>query len=284
MTALTVERVHGHRGSQTIPNLHRYPMAATKILAGAIVALTASGYLTHAVGTDPTLRVVGVARETVDNSAGNAGDKRCLVEKGVFKFVNSAGADALTIADVGNACYALDNQTLARTIGDGRRCIAGQVWNILNDGGVELLVGVDPTNDDAEDLLLPAASDLSSKQNTFVKLNTSLKVAAASAAGEDCIGVLLNAPVQDAIAIVRTRGRARVYASAAINPGTLLATTNAGQSKAAVASTTNTSDAGVAADPLVGSFALGRALETGANGALHTVIVERLGAIPSTAA
>jgi hypothetical protein len=63
-----------------------------------------------------------------------------------------------------------------------------------------------------------------------------------------------------------------------------LASTNAGKSKAAVASYTNTSDAGAAQDPLIGSYTIGIAMTDGATDTAHNAFINTIGAIPSTAA
>lgn len=90
--------------------------AAVKIFAGAIVMRNAAG---HATKGQTALNLVGVGRaETlVDNSAGAAGDLKVNVRTGVFVFANSAGADEVTAADIGKPCYAVDDQTVARTNG-----------------------------------------------------------------------------------------------------------------------------------------------------------------------
>ncbi|WP_303763497.1 hypothetical protein [Sphingobium yanoikuyae] len=108
-------------------------MAATKILAGTIVMLNATGFATG--GATATGQVAdGVAMNTVDNSGGAAGDQSVRVEKGVFPFENSASADAITIAEIGDDCYIVDNQTVAKTDGGGTRSKAGKIVDVDADG------------------------------------------------------------------------------------------------------------------------------------------------------
>ena len=129
MTALTAERdTHRRDGLQL-----SLPMSASKILEGAIVCLSAAGYATKgAVAT--TLRAAGVAEETVDNSAGNAGDVAISVKRGTFKFGNSAAADQITLASYGLPCYIVDDQTVAKTDATGTRSVAGVIRGVDTDG------------------------------------------------------------------------------------------------------------------------------------------------------
>lgn len=106
------------------------PVAASKtIYAGALVALDASGNLTPgAVAT--TLKKAGRAKETVDNTDGSAGDVVAEYELGCFHYKNSASTDEITRADIGNDCYIVDDETVAKTSGTNTRSIAGQIVDI----------------------------------------------------------------------------------------------------------------------------------------------------------
>lgn len=100
--------------------------AGVKIYAGALVALNATGFATPgAVST--TLKAVGRAQEQVDNSGGANGDVTVKVRRGLFRYANSAAADEIVAADIGNDCYIVDDQTVAKTSGTGTRSIAGKV-------------------------------------------------------------------------------------------------------------------------------------------------------------
>lgn len=106
--------------------------AAKKIYAGALVALDASGNATPgAVAT--TLKSAGRAPAQVDNSTGLAGDQKTTIEKGVFKYGNYA-TDAITRADIGNDCYIVDDEQVARTSGGATRSVAGKVFDVDTDG------------------------------------------------------------------------------------------------------------------------------------------------------
>lgn len=87
-----------------------YPVAAsTKIYKGALVSVTSAGYAIPARSGTATDIFVGVAHETVDNSAGANGAKTVRVMKrGTFVY-NGTG---FTQASVGAPFYAADDNTL----------------------------------------------------------------------------------------------------------------------------------------------------------------------------
>lgn len=138
MTALSADR----NAPRFEGELIKQAAAAVKIYAGALLMRNASGYLTKGQ-TALGLIGAGVAQEYVDNSGGSAGDKSVLMRKGSFLFVNSASTDAITIADIGKPCYAVDDQTVART--DGRtaglatRSPAGIVADVTTAGVIVLV-------------------------------------------------------------------------------------------------------------------------------------------------
>ncbi|MGP8432027.1 hypothetical protein ACT2FY_42810 [Paraburkholderia fungorum] len=102
-----------------------YPVAAaTTIYAGSIATLTATGYARG--GKQGGTRAVGVAQNNVDNSAGVDGAKTVNVKRGCFQFLNFV-TDLVTVADIGNDCYVVDDETVARTNGGATRVIAGKI-------------------------------------------------------------------------------------------------------------------------------------------------------------
>lgn len=116
-------------------NVASLPVAgSTKIYAGALVATTAAGYAKGATGA-ANLFCVGRAEEQVDNSAGADGDLLVKVRQGIFRWDNATSGDALTKADIGGICYALDDHTVARTDNSGARSRAGIVVAV-DDAGV----------------------------------------------------------------------------------------------------------------------------------------------------
>lgn len=107
--------------------------ASTLIFAGAMVMRNAAGFLLEgqtAVG----LVGAGRAEERKDNSAGANGALTVSFRTGTFHFANSAAADEITAADIGAACYAVDDQTVARTSGTNTRSKAGIVDDVDANG------------------------------------------------------------------------------------------------------------------------------------------------------
>lgn len=107
---------------------------AQKIFAGAIVMRNATGFLVKGA-TATGLVGVGRGEALIDNTAGAAGDAFAEYAPGVFRYENSAGADEITAADIGSVCYAVDDQTVARTHATNTRSPAGTVEDV-DDLGV----------------------------------------------------------------------------------------------------------------------------------------------------
>lgn len=86
-----------------------YKMSNIKLYKGALVGLNASGYLVSMAHGTANLKFVGVANETVDNSAGAAGARSLTVTKtGSFVYKPLA---AMTVANLGQEVYAnTDNE------------------------------------------------------------------------------------------------------------------------------------------------------------------------------
>lgn len=126
MTALTVPRATP--SLETGKNVWRtFPVAADAIIfPGAQVALNAAGYLVPA-SASTSLVVVGVAapkRQQMTpmlgyiNATGKAnGAMECEVQSCIALMANSASTDAITKAEVGDDCYAVDDATVAKTDG-----------------------------------------------------------------------------------------------------------------------------------------------------------------------
>ena len=109
--------------------------------------------------------------------------------------------------------------------------------------------------------ILVAAADLRTKQFYCVKVDSAAKIALCSAAGESVFGVLQNDPNTGEAAAVMTTGVTKAVAGAALAAGAYVTTDANGKLKAVVLGRTDTSDAGAAADALLGSNVLGQLLE-----------------------
>jgi hypothetical protein len=98
--------------------------ASTMCYAGTIAVMNASGYAAPA-STATGLIALGVFTRQVDNTSGADGDEVVEIERGFFRFANSAGADEITATDIGSRCYLVDDQTVALTDGTSTRSVAG---------------------------------------------------------------------------------------------------------------------------------------------------------------
>ncbi len=67
----------------------------------------------------------------IDNSAGNAGDRKALVRQGIYAMDNK-GADPVVLADVGSTCYVEDDHTVRHT--SSGSVAAGKVMGLTEDG------------------------------------------------------------------------------------------------------------------------------------------------------
>jgi len=114
--------------------------AATKIYGGSLVVLDAAGWAAPA--TEATgLIVRGVAQKQADNTAGANGAINAECERGVFRFANSAAGDLIARAEIGDDCYIVDDQTVAKTSATDTRTIAGKITD-LDAQGVWVRVGI----------------------------------------------------------------------------------------------------------------------------------------------
>lgn len=107
--------------------------AAVKIYAGGLVQLNAAG---DAVPASATIANVtrGIAQEQVDNTTGLAGDVHVTTRKGVYCLANSGGADEITRAEIGDDCYVVDDETVAKTDNTGARPVAGVIEDVDASG------------------------------------------------------------------------------------------------------------------------------------------------------
>lgn len=101
------------------------------IFAGAILMRNAAGDLIEgatAVGSFG----VGVAQERVASTT--AGLTPIRYRPGTHRFANSAAGDLITKADIGAACFIVDDQTVAKTNGTSTRSPAGIVDMVDSNG------------------------------------------------------------------------------------------------------------------------------------------------------
>ena len=127
MTALTKDRKTTQRLGEDFSD----PMAAAaKIFAGAIVCLNAAGDAVKG-SVSTTLKVRGIAQETVDNTNGAAGNENIPSRKGVFHLAQDG---TITRADIGGTAYIVDDQTVADNNGTNTRSACGTIVDVDVDG------------------------------------------------------------------------------------------------------------------------------------------------------
>ena len=106
MSAATAAREAKRKDGELIS----YKMNNVLIPKGALVNINAAGYATNASDASGET-FAGVAYETVDNTAGSAGDKEVRVlTTGTFVMVDGGGNGAAT--DIGVQFNIVDNQTV----------------------------------------------------------------------------------------------------------------------------------------------------------------------------
>ncbi len=109
------------------------PATNAKLYRGSMIfVVIGTGYATGAItalGTTANLRFMGFAEETVDNSAGSAGDLNIRVRRGLRNVKMKADA-SVSAADIGKLFYACLGQTASQdqTVG-----LAGNA-GVTNEG------------------------------------------------------------------------------------------------------------------------------------------------------
>lgn len=136
MTALVADRQTPRRDGNT----YNRPVAANvTCYAGAIACLDAAGNATPGA-VSATLVADGRFVERVTNGA-TAAAVSVIVEPGIFRFDNSASTDLITKAEIGDTCYIVDDQTVAKTNGTNTRSAAGKIVDV-DALGVWVKIGV----------------------------------------------------------------------------------------------------------------------------------------------
>ena len=129
MTALAADRNTPRRQGDT----RQGGLAASVVVfAGAIVMRNASGFLTKGA---TAVSLVGVGRAEERKTGGaSAGDETLKYRPGVFQYANSGSSDAITIAEIGDLCFVVDDQTVAKTDGSAARSPAGFIEDVDAQG------------------------------------------------------------------------------------------------------------------------------------------------------
>ena len=137
MTALSADRNTREAAGQ----IYSGPVAAAvKCYAGAMLVRDAAGNIKPGV-TATGLVAAGRCEKYVDNTTGAAADVDATYRPGIFRWANSAAADAITKAEIGDDCYIVDDQTVAKTDGTGTRSVVGKVVDV-DANGVWVATGI----------------------------------------------------------------------------------------------------------------------------------------------
>jgi len=120
--------------------LHIPVKAATKLYAGAVIEIDATGHAIAATAATGKY-YPGVNNErTIDNSTGADGDKTVQIKRGEWGMDNSAGGEELFVADIGDDCYLVDDHTVGKTDATGTLSVAGKIYDV-RDGQVFVTFG-----------------------------------------------------------------------------------------------------------------------------------------------
>lgn len=96
--------------------------AAQTIFIGSILMRNAAGQLIKGA---TALGSVGVGRAEKRGTSVAAGVTSQRYRSGVYRFANSTAGDLIVTADIGAACFIVDDQTVAKTNGTATRSPAG---------------------------------------------------------------------------------------------------------------------------------------------------------------
>lgn len=124
-------------GQRSAGQLKSIPMSAVKIWKGTLVAINTSGYAAKGADTASFL-FAGVAYETVDNSAGAAGDKKIRVEKTGEYLFNFSGTASQ--ADLGKAVYLVDDNTVALAATTTNDVLCGYIQEFVSASTVRIRI------------------------------------------------------------------------------------------------------------------------------------------------
>lgn len=138
MTAAT----SGRNTPRRLAKRYSKPVAGSAtIYAGTMVALLTASGLAVPAGTASSGRALFIA-DTDVTGGGTDGLNRVEGDAACGRFENSTSTDEITDADIGQPCYVVDDQTVAKTDGSGARQIAGAIVDVDATG---VWVDIGPT-------------------------------------------------------------------------------------------------------------------------------------------
>lgn len=105
--------------------------------AGSMVASRDGSDMIEEPSARTDLVVMGITPGGLSFTSATDRQRRLQVDTGVYgPFANSAGGDAITAADLGKICYAVDGNTVSKTDQTGTLSPAGYVHYVFANGGV----------------------------------------------------------------------------------------------------------------------------------------------------
>ena len=220
-----------------------YPVLAAAVCIQSGLAILADGYARPgragqgvndaAKATDAaTYQAVGVFLESVTGGVAD-GEVSVAIQAGEFNFANSAGADAVSLADVGHPVYVVDDETIARTSAGGIRAVAGILTN-LDSEGAWVRVGpaavgrrtvVLPFFINQTDLLAGTPAELVSPVSGFISRMSTVVQTAVTTGG----------PITAAVGVTAVNGLSCVIADGAAKGSLVSGTPTAGHASTLVA-------------------------------------------------
>jgi hypothetical protein len=137
---------------QRTADVHNKVVASGQhIYQSAAVGVKPADGLLYKMGAHVTLRSIGCALQEVVGD----GVLDCDVREGVFMFTNSGSTEALAETDVGNVCYAVDDNTVGKTSVSGTLAVMGIVKGLRNGMVmVKMGVGVAPNENTPPEVVL----------------------------------------------------------------------------------------------------------------------------------
>jgi hypothetical protein len=125
-----------------VPPVITLSMKANAIVfKGGLVATDNTGFVVSGTAIGATgLKIWGIATKDVNNTGGANGALTVDVVRGVYPFAN-LGGDPVAQADVGNTCFADDDQTIRKTSNTSTRSNAGVLIGFDENGSPLVQVG-----------------------------------------------------------------------------------------------------------------------------------------------
>lgn len=131
MTALAADKARMRYGTP-IALGRRGVATATTIYNGSLTMVNAAGFLVPgATATGQFVRGVSTAKVV---NAGANGAVECPVEEGDFEFESGTAGDAITVANIGDTAWIIDDNTVGATNGGATRSEAGKIIDISPNG------------------------------------------------------------------------------------------------------------------------------------------------------